>query len=59
MMERCISCGGVLLDEDEVHNDIEGGVIHARCCDADGFRDQDGNPIQPPAPYIYGSVTSK
>jgi hypothetical protein len=58
MSERCISCGGLLLDGDEVHNDVDGGVIHSRCCDPNGFVDNDGNPTAAPAPYVYGSVSS-
>jgi hypothetical protein len=61
-MERCISCGGVLLDEDDVYNDESGGCIHARCCGperesyvhADGRPLQEGEPI--PKPHKYGGT---
>jgi hypothetical protein len=31
-VERCLACGGILLDDDLVYDDVGGGVLHARCC---------------------------
>jgi hypothetical protein len=59
-MERCMACGALLLDEDEVYLDASGDIIHAKCCgpDPDSYTDEDGQPLQPgqpiPKPWIYG-----
>lgn len=62
-MERCIACGGVLLDDDLVYGDYNGGTLHASCCgpERDSYCNldtgeplKDGGPI--PAPYRYGDI---
>lgn len=62
-MERCIACGGILLDDDMVFDDYDGGTLHERCCGPEresyvnletGEPLKDGEPI--PKPYRYGDL---
>lgn len=59
-MTRCIACGGILLDDDDVYSDAGGGFIHAKCCGADpeSYTDADGKPLKPgdpiPKPWKWG-----
>lgn len=60
-MERCIACGGVLLDDDLVHFDFDGGYIHAKCCgpEPESYH-RDGEPLEPgdeiPKPFRWGDI---
>jgi len=61
-MERCIACAGLLLDDDEVYSDADGGTIHARCCDPEreNYTGAGGGPLKAgepiPKSWIYGSL---
>lgn len=61
--ERCISCGLVLRDGDNVYNDASGGVIHAACCgpERENYTHSDGTPLKDdepiPAPRRWSSDT--
>lgn len=59
-MERCIACNGILLDDDMVYADADGGTIHAKCCgpERESYTGEDGGPLKPgepiPEPWRYG-----
>jgi hypothetical protein len=62
-LERCIACGGVLLDDDMVYNDESGGTIHARCCGPEResyCNPETGDPLKDDEPippsYRYGDA---
>lgn len=60
-LERCLACGGLLLDDDEVFFDAGGGYIHARCCgpERESYH-VDGAPLKPgdpiPKPFRWGDI---
>jgi hypothetical protein len=66
-MERCIACGGILLDDDLVFDDVSGGTLHQRCCgpERDSYVNldtgeplNDGEPIPAPRRYRAEQLTS-
>jgi hypothetical protein len=58
---RCIACGGLFIDGDEVYNDVDGGFIHAKCCgpEPESYRGDDGEPLKAgdpiPKPWIWNA----
>lgn len=51
-VERCISCGGIILEDDDVYNDASGGIIHAKCCgpEPESYTGGEGDPLKPGDP---------
>lgn len=59
-IERCIACGGILLDDDMVYDDYDGGTLHEKCCGPErecyvnletGEPIKEGEPIPKPLKY--------
>ena len=52
-VERCLACGGMFIDGDEVLNDASGDYIHAKCCgpERESYCDlETGKPLKPSEP---------
>lgn len=62
LVERCIACTAILIDDDEVLFDAEGGFIHAKCCgpEPESYVGAEGEPLKRgdpiPKPFKWGGV---
>lgn len=57
--DRCIACETAFVEGDLVHNEAQGGLIHAACCgpERESYFKNDGEPLDPgdpiPTPFAY------
>lgn len=57
--DRCTACDVAFIEGDLVHNEAQGGLIHAACCgpERESYYKGDGEPLEPgdpiPTPFAY------